>query len=440
MAQWYRDDSDLENNVAITSPYDQGYSQSGSQQPADQQNCAPRTGRKKRGGGRWIGLLLAVALVAAGAGGAAGAYAGYRMGGGGAQPLQRQFAWASPTASPQATTQPDAQAAAKNTASSGKTVLTTPQIAAQVLPSVVGITSKTNISTPFGSTTQNGSGSGVIISQDGYIMTNNHVVSGASNLQVVLDNGTTYDATLIGTDEKTDLAVIKIQASGLAAATLGSSADLQIGEMAVAIGNPLGNLYGSVTQGIISAVNRSITIDGQSMTLLQTDAAINPGNSGGALVNQYGEIIGINSAKSTGMDVEGIGFAIPIDDAKPIIEDLINNGYVTGRPKMGIYISEVTEADSQKYNLPIGIYVGRIESGSAAELAGMMPGDVIVKAEGKEVKTTAELTDIVKTKAVGDPLELVVVRNGEQLTLTLILQEDAPQAVTNQKTGMYQGN
>lgn len=439
MAQWYKDDSDLENGFRSAPSFEPTYEHQPSIDNGEHdyyQAPSRRAAKKKRGTGKWVGMMLAVALAAGAAGGGAGAYVGYRLGGA-QQPTQSRFALSEPALQDvTATPQPEVTVPVQNAASSTKTVLTTPQIAKKVLPSVVGIKAKTDVQTPFGTTTQGGSGSGVIISEDGYIMTNNHVVSGASNLQVVMDNGDTYDAMLIGTDAKTDLAVIKVQATGLAAATLGKSSELNIGEMAVAIGNPLGDLYGSVTQGIISAVNRTITIDGQSMTLLQTDAAINPGNSGGALVNQYGEIIGVNSAKSTGVDVEGIGFAIPIDDAKPIIEDLINNGYVTGRPKMGIYISDVTQQDSEKYNLPIGVYVGRIEAGSAAEAAGMQPGDVIVKADGKEVTTGEALTTAVKTKAAGDQLELTVIRSGEQVVLTLTLQEDAPQNITNTRTGV----
>ena len=226
-----------------------------------------------------------------------------------------------------------------NTGSSGEN-LSVSEIAAKAMDSVVEINTA---ATQRGQTVSVGAGSGVILTSDGYIVTNNHVVSGATQYTVRTRNGETYNAALIGTDAQTDLAVLKIEATGLTPATLGDSDKLTVGETAVAIGNPLGELGGTVTDGIISALAREVTIGGQSMTLLQTNAAINPGNSGGGLFNGAGELIGVVNAKSTGTDVEGLGFAIPINTAKPVIEDLMKNGFVQGRVTAGFETVDLTE-------------------------------------------------------------------------------------------------
>ena len=245
-----------------------------------------------------------------------------------------------------------------STNTSGKQELTVPEIAAKVGPSCVGVINKTKVTPqryydPFtgryyytsdpnsDELQEQGSGSGIIISTDGYIVTNHHVIDGASEISVILNTGDECVAKLVGADSKSDLAVLKIEKSGLPAATLGNSDELQVGELAVAIGNPLGQeLAGSVTAGVISALNRKMTVDNKDYNLVQTDAAINPGNSGGALVNKYGEVIGINTIKLSSTEVEGIGFAIAITEAKPIIDDLMSNGYVSGRPLVGISVSE----------------------------------------------------------------------------------------------------
>ncbi|WP_442879300.1 S1C family serine protease, partial [Anaerorhabdus sp.] len=192
-----------------------------------------------------------------------------------------------------------------------------------------------------------GAGSGVIITSDGYIVTNNHVIDNASTINVTLSDGTSYPATLIGKDAATDLAVIKIEATNLTMAVLGNSDGISVGDTVVAIGNPLGRLGGSATDGIISALDREITIDNETMTLLQTNAAVNPGNSGGGLFNSRGELIGIVNAKSSGSDIEGLGFAIPVNDVKTVAEQLINDGYVSNRASMGVYLSEVTQATAE---------------------------------------------------------------------------------------------
>lgn len=312
-----------------------------------------------------------------------------------------------------------------------KKLLSVVEIAQKVGPTVVGINTKVQMQSFFGiPTMQDGSGSGIIISADGYVVTNNHVIEGASEITVLLSDGKEYPAKLIGGDARTDLAVLKIEGQNFPYAILGNSSELQVGELAVAIGNPLGNeLAGSVTGGYISALNRSITVDDQRFNLIQTDAAINPGNSGGALVNNYGEVIGINSVKMSASGVEGIGFAIPIDEAKPIIEDLKNGGYVKGRPVIGIAGRNVTKQDSQYYGIPVGIYVLELTPYSAAEKAGIKTSDVITEIDGVKVETIDELNAEKEKHQAGDRVTLTVIRGEDTLKIKLTLQEDKP---TNQ--------
>lgn len=324
--------------------------------------------------------------------------------------------------------------------SSGERVpLTIPQIAKKVGPTVVGVVNKVtyNNMQNFGfyggfipngqeKTVESGSGSGVIISEDGYIVTNNHVVEGASEIYIVTNTGDEYKATLKGTDAKTDLAVLKIEGT-FPYATLGTSSELEVGELAVAIGNPLGQEFaGTVTDGIISALNRSITVDNKQLTLLQTNAAINPGNSGGPLVNQYGEVIGINTAKISSSQLEGLGFAIPIDEAKPIIDDLLQSGYVRGRPVIGIGGRNVTEQLANAYNWKVGVYVVSMSPDSPAYLAGVQIGDIIVEADGKAIATIDELNEIKNKRRVGDRLQLKIFRNNQYVDVSLILGEEMP--------------
>ncbi|MEA4888626.1 MAG: trypsin-like peptidase domain-containing protein [Clostridiaceae bacterium] len=313
----------------------------------------------------------------------------------------------------------------------GKTTLTTMEIAAKGKPAVVAITTEATVTDLFGQTGQaEAAGSGFILTSDGYLVTNNHVIEGASTITVVLDNGDIYNAKLVGADSRSDIAVLKIDATNLPTVTLGDSADLEVGELAVAIGNPLGELSGTVTAGIISALDRDITLNGQTMNLLQTDAAINSGNSGGALFNSFGEVIGINTAKNSGTGIEGLGFAIPIDDAKTVIESLIKNGYVQGRPKIGISARDVSAQMAQYYNLTEGIYVAEVESGSSADTAGVKAEDIIIAANGKETLTIAALNEIKNQLKPGDTMELTLVRNGKQMKVTLTLKEDVPTAAS----------
>lgn len=312
---------------------------------------------------------------------------------------------------------------------------TTIGVANAVLPSIVGIKVQYTVNTFFTrSSTAEAEGSGVIISEDGYILTNNHVVtttdsssyyqvSEANKITVSLYNDSTeYEATIVGTDPQTDLAVIKIDKTGLKKANLGNSDSLKVGEVALAIGNPLG-MQSTVTSGIISAVNREVKDnDGKTYTLIQTDAAINSGNSGGALVNSNGEVVGINSMKLNGSGIEGIGFAIPINSTKSITEELITNGKVK-RPYIGITGRNVDEQTAKINNIVEGIYIVSVDAFSAAEKAGIKSGDVITEVDGSTIKTMKELDEIKNAHKIGDSIEIKVNRNGKELKLTLILQE-----------------
>ncbi len=311
-------------------------------------------------------------------------------------------------------------------------------VANKVKPSIVGITVEFSVNSIFynSSGTAKASGSGIIISEDGYILTNNHIVSStsesnnafyevgkANKVTVKLYNDDTeYEAQIIGTDSQTDLAVIKIDKTGLTPAELGDSDSVQVGEFAMAIGNPLG-LDNSVTAGIVSAVNREVTdSDGNKYLAIQTDAAINAGNSGGALVNSQGQVIGVNTLKLSGEDVEGVGFAIPINSTKEIYEQLIQYNKVK-RPYIGIGGIDLDEETAKKNNLVVGIYIKTIEDFSAAEKAGLRIGDVIIEADGQKITTMDELNEIKNSKSIGDTIELKVYRNGNEKEVTVTLQE-----------------
>lgn len=301
-------------------------------------------------------------------------------------------------------------------------------IASRVGPAVVGITNTRG--TDFFNNNVVSTGSGVIInSKKGYVVTNYHVVEGAERLTVSLDADRHYRAKLVGADRDTDLAVLQINAENLPEVKLGDSTKLKVGELAVAIGNPLGAKFArSVTVGVISALNREISVEGApgqeiKLKVIQTDAAINPGNSGGALVNGRGELIGINSVKIARADVEGMGFAIPISDAKPIIDQLIERGYVS-RPFIGIFnFREITPEMSQWYDIPVGIYVGGVVPGSPAEKAGMKAEDIIVKIDDKKIETFEDLQSVLKSHKVGDKIKVRVIRGGQPRELNITLGE-----------------
>lgn len=328
--------------------------------------------------------------------------------------------------------------ATRKISAEGKQALSVSEIYKQVSPSVVAISTEVTVNYYGITGSSEGAGSGVIISEDGYILTNNHVVSGAENIVVTLADGTEYNAVVVGSDSTTDTAVIKIEAQGLTAAVLGDSDDLEVGELAVAIGNPLGEYANSLTVGVISALDRQLTFiedDGQTytMNLLQTDTAISPGNSGGALINSFGEVIGITSAKSSGDAVEGIGFAIPINDAKEVIDDLVNLGYVSGRPQIGISGITINETLSQQYSLPVGAYISEVTPGGAADEAGLEAGDVIIEIDGETIETIDRVIEIKNEHQVGDVLTIKVKRNGMDYTVDLTLGEQMP-TTTEQTT------
>ena len=316
----------------------------------------------------------------------------------------------------------------------------------KILPSIVGIEVNYNVTTNsffgFGSpqtATAQATGSGIIISEDGYIVTNNHVVdtsstssysyyelSKATSIKVKLNSETygddaTFDATVVGQDSQTDLAVLKIEKDGLTAAEFADSDQAVVGEFVMAVGSPLG-LDTTVTQGIISAVNRQVESDGVVYTCIQTDAAINSGNSGGALVNSDGQVIGINTLKLSGSGVEGIGFAIPINSTLDVIDQLIDHKKVL-RPYIGITGINIDEELSKQENLEIGVYVKSVEDFSPAEKAGIKPGDVIIKADGKDVEDMDDLNEVKNSHQIGETMTLVVTRNCEERELTVTLEE-----------------
>lgn len=296
--------------------------------------------------------------------------------------------------------------------------LTIPEVVEKVSDSVVGI------SCLFPSGT--GTGTGIIMSEDGYIITNAHVVNGASDITVVFtdDQENGIQAELVGIDTQTDLAVIKIEKTGLTPAEFGKSSELQVGEAAIVIGNPLGfQLAGSVTSGIISALDRELTIEDKTLTLIQTDASINSGNSGGALINAYGQVVGVTSAKINSAYGEGLGFAIPIDGALPIIEDLIENGYVTGRPKLGISGSDISEFYSEYYGIPQGFQVESVEEGSAADEAGIKVGDIVVGIQGELITGMTEFNEIKNQYSAGDTISVSLYRSGKRTDVDVTLGE-----------------
>lgn len=322
---------------------------------------------------------------------------------------------------------------------SGDSDLATTEIAKRVGPSVVGITSRLvgQISWFGTQSVSKGEGSGIIISSDGYIVTNNHVIENASEITVRLNTGTEVKATVKGTDSKTDLAVIKIEPpEQLTVAELGDSTQVEVGERAIAIGNPMGlEFFGSVTQGIISAVNRTITVDdngSRTMNVLQTDAAINSGNSGGALVNGKGQVIGINAVKLSSTGVEGMGFAIPISEAKLVIADLLEYGYVKGRPVLGISARDVTDYMSRAQGWPKGVQVMAVSVGSGAEIAGLEQGDIITKVDGQVVENNDQLNEIKSKHVPGDSLQCEVYKYSTGLTqnVSIKLSEEKPASVT----------
>ena len=371
----------------------------------------PPKKEKKSGRVGFVAATLAAAIVLSGAVGFAGGYLGNQYAGNSSgtnkviyQSVQRT----------------------STTSGSDSDKLSVADVAALTADSVVEITTESVTTGKFMQQyVSEGAGSGVIITSDGYIATNNHVIDGASKITVRLKDESVYEATLVGKDAKTDIAVLKINAKDLTAAVYGDSSKLVVGETAIAIGNPLGELGGTVTSGIISALDRSITIDGETMTLLQTNAAINPGNSGGGLFNQYGELIGIVNAKSSGSDIEGLGFAIPMNTAKTVIEEIIENGYVRGSISLGLAIVDISDTETaMAYRVSkTGVYVTQISSTSTQ----FQVGDRIVSFNGESIDSAEALTSAINKCKMGDTVEVVVERRSQKYTFSLTLQEEKPE-------------
>ena len=399
--------------------------------PAQPQNAAPAAPKKpKKNAGKAAKSI--VALVLAAAMGFMGGFVGARFGGGSKVVIQQ-------------VERSDSAAADSESAAGGTSVssgMTTAQVAKTVSPSVVVITTEQVVYSQWSwygqSQVESGAGSGVIISSDGYILTCDHVVSGASNITVTIGDKD-YPATIIGEDSTSDIAVIKIEADGLTPAIVGDSDKLAVGDNVLAVGNPLGELGGTVTGGMLSALNRSVTIQGTSstntMSLIQMDASVSPGNSGGGLFNMNGELIGLVNAKSSSSDAEGLGFAIPINDAIKVAQDLLENGYVSGRPYMGITYLAVTDAQTaaQLNVTAYGVYVVDVVQGGPADKAGLKTGDRIVSIDGTEIAQKDDLGTLIQQHAAGDTLSITVAREGQMQTVSLTLGEKNAQTQQAQK-------
>ena len=389
-----------------------------------QQPAAPEPPKKKKhhvNGGKVA--RSAVALVLAAVMGFAGGYVGSQMNG--SKVVIQQVA-------PSSSSSSSGSDSSITSASASGSSLTTEQVADLVSPSVVVITTEQVVYSQWSwygqSQVESGAGSGVIISSDGYILTCAHVVSGASNITVSIGDKD-YPATLVGEDTTSDIAVVKVDATGLTPATVGNSDNLKVGESVMAVGNPLGELGGTVTSGIVSALNRSVSIQGSSsvntMSLIQMDASVSPGNSGGGLFNMNGELVGIVNAKSSDSDAEGLGFAIPVNDAVKVAQELLENGYVTGRPYLGISYYAVTDAQTaaQLGVNAYGVYIVEVVKGGPADKAGLQAGDRIVSMDGSEVATQSDLGTLMQDHKAGDTIEITVARGGQMQTVSVTLGE-----------------
>lgn len=375
---------------------------------------------RRRRAGRVLRSVLALVLAAAM--GFAGGFAGSQI-------------YGSPKIVLQSADRSEAASSALATSTStGGTDLTLPQVSALVSPSVVVITTEQVVYSQWywygQGQVQSGAGSGVIISDDGYILTCAHVIEDASNITVTIGD-TDYTATVIGSDTTSDIAVIKIDATGLTPAAVGNSDNLVVGEEVIAVGNPLGELGGTVTNGIISALNRSVSIQSGGavvdMSLIQTNASVSPGNSGGGLFNMAGELVGIVNAKSADSEAEGLGFAIPINDAIAVAQDLLEKGYVSGRPYLGITYVAVTDASTaQQLGVSAyGIYIVEVIDGSPADQAGLEPGDRVISIDNTEIAAQEDLGTIVQSHAAGDTISITVARGGQMVTLNVTLGEQS---------------
>ena len=373
----------------------------------------------------YIAALLAVGLISGAAGGGTTYWFMNQNG--------QNLVQAPPavTEAPLTTTAPGTMPAPAETTPGGSGLITAAGGIAGVVEkasqSVVEIQVEVAQTNPFyGNTVLSGSGSGVILTADGYIVTNDHVVEGATTITVRTKDGTEYEGTLVGTDPASDLAVVKVEAQGLQQATFGDSDAIQVGEAAIAIGNPLGKLGGTVTSGIISAKDRELTIGDETMTLIQTSAAINPGNSGGGLFNENAHLVGIVNAKSGGTNIEGLGFAIPANLVRQVTDDLIQKGYVSGRPEIGItlmMISDPQTAFMYRVN-ELGLYVSGVNREN-----GLKAGDLVVSVGGETIETSADLKEVLSERKAGDILTFVVKRDGVEMTVDVTLVEKIPEEI-----------
>lgn len=381
--------------------------------------------KKKRGKG--VVITLAVALASFGAG---SLYTSYSW-------IQDKTAQSSNQLTNQSSTNKPATNISQTSVSASGKSLSVAEVASLAADSVVEITTESVANDMFmRQYVTEGAGSGVIISTDGYIATNNHVIEGASKITVRLTDGKEYEAKLIGTDAQTDVAVIKIEGVTLQPVTLGDSDTIGVGDAAIAIGNPLGELGGTVTNGIISALDRQIVLENQTMTLLQTNAAINPGNSGGGLFNDQGQLIGLVVAKSSGSNVEGLGFAIPVNVVKEVVDSIINVGYVQGRPVLGVSVVSVDSAQlAYQYGVnQLGVYVAGLTEGTKAESSGLKVGDCLIAVDDTQISSTSDLTKILQSHQVGDKVNVMVSRDGKMLTVEVELSESKPAATSSNES------
>lgn len=317
--------------------------------------------------------------------------------------------------------------------------LTPGAVYAQNVQAVVAISNQALTTNIYGQVSQTASsGSGFIISENGYVVSNYHVVEGASKLSVLTSDGKEYDAQLVGYDAANDLSVLKIEGEGFPYVKMGSSDALSVGDQVMAIGNPLGELTSTLTVGYVSAKDREVNTDGTYLNMLQTDAAINSGNSGGPLFNSYGEVVGITTAKysgtsNSGATIEGIGFAIPIDDVAGMIQDLMKQGYVSGA-YLGVMVRDMDSAVSQAYGLPMGVYVDEVTKGSCADVAGVQAKDIIIGLAGQKIESMSQLTRVLRDLEPGDTTTITVYRSGAQLDMNITLDEKPHETQQEQPT------
>jgi serine protease Do len=404
----------------------------------------PQKETKRSGGTKVVALALVCALIGGAAGGGA-VYLANRPSDGTAtaQTATMQTETADAQTTETTTTTGDTGTTSGNTpmlVTSGSTTteLDPSQVYAQNVDAVVGINVTATTTNYFGQASSTAaSGSGFIITSDGYIVTNAHVVAedgvAADTVKVVLTSGESYDAEIVGYDTDNDVALIKIEATGLPTVSIGDSDSLVVGQQVCAIGNPLGELTNTLTVGYVSALDREVNTDGTPINMLQTDCAINPGNSGGPLFDMYGNVIGITTAKystSSSTTLEGLGFALPINDVMTLVADIQQNGYVTGKPYLGIYLEDLNVTMASYYNLPVGVYVRSTVEGSCADKAGVQSGDIITALDDTTIQTYTELSAAMRDYKAGDTATLTVYRNNESIQLTVTFDEKVPDYVT----------